>query len=159
MKATAFLFLSVLAFSAFAQELAGRVVGVTDGDTIKLLTPGNIEEKVRLAGIDAPEKAQPFGNVSKQHLSDQVFGKDVTVEWTKRDRYGRIVGKVEIDSRDACLEQVRAGLAWHYKKYQGEQSPEDQVAYAAAEDAARAGRVGLWSQSNPTQPWEWRRQK
>ena len=110
-----------------------------------------------LAGIDAPEGGQAFGNTSRQTLSDEVFGKDVTVEWYKLDRYGRMVGKVLVDGRDVCLEQVKAGLAWHYKYYQGEQSLEDRKLYADAEDEARLERRGLWVDENPVAPWKFRR--
>lgn len=143
---------------AWAAELSGRVVGVTDGDTITVLAQRNTQEKIRLSGIDAPEKAQPFGQVSKQHLADLVFDRQVVVDWAKRDRYGRIVGKVMVDGRDACLDQVISGMAWHYKKYQGEQSPEDRAAYAAGEVTARAAKAGLWSDPAPAAPWDWRRE-
>lgn len=146
-----------LSVSAGAAELAGRVVGVTDGDTITLLAPGNVQEKIRLSGIDAPEKGQPYGEASKQALSGMVFGKDVVVDWAKRDRYGRIVGKVLVGGRDANLDQVRAGLAWHFAKYASEQPPEDRASYAAAEVAARAAHVGLWVDPAPVAPWDWRK--
>ena len=84
-------------------------------------------------------------------------GKQVTVEYQKRDRYDRIVGKVLLDGMDACLEQVKAGLAWHYKKYQHEQSAEDRELYADAENKARNERLGLWRENNPIPPWEYRR--
>lgn len=111
---------------------------------------------VRLAGIDAPEKAQPFGQRSKEHLSDSVFGKQVKVVGNKTDKYGRTVGKIMVNGFDANLEQVRSGFAWHYKEYAREQSAEDRTTYAAAEVAARAKRIGLWYDSVPTPPWEWR---
>ena len=95
---------------------------------------------VRLAGIDAPEKAQPFGQRSKEHLSDSVFGKQVEVVGNKTDKYGRTVGKIMVNGFDANLEQVRSGFAWHYKEYAREQSAEDRTTYAAAEVAARAKR-------------------
>ncbi len=84
-------------------------------------------------------------------------GKQVTIEYQKRDRYGRIVGKVWVNGVDACLEQLKAGFAWHYKKYQHEQSPEDQRLYAEAENKARDARLGLWRENNPNPPWEFRR--
>ncbi len=86
-----------------------------------------------------------------------VAGQQVTVEYQRRDRYGRIVGKVLLDGIDACLEQVKAGFAWHYKKYQHEQSPEDRQRYAVAEIRARDERLGLWRENNPNAPWEFRR--
>ena len=86
-----------------------------------------------------------------------VAGQQVTVEYQRRDRYGRIVGKVLLDGIDACLEQVKAGFAWHYKKYQHEQSLEDRQRYAVAEIRARDERLGLWRENNPNAPWEFRR--
>lgn len=141
----------------FAEIRSGRVVGVVDGDTVDLLTAEHEQVRIRLAGIDAPEKAQPFGQRSKQKMSDLVFGKDAQVEFTKRDRYGRIIGKVLVNGRDASLGLLDAGLAWHYKKYAGEQSASDRATYASAEDTAKASRVGLWRDELPTAPWDWRR--
>ena len=112
--------------------------------------------KVRLAGIDAPEKAQPFGSVSKNHLSDRVFGRLVTVEWTKKDKYGRVIGRVIADGEDVCLNQIRSGLAWHYKHYANEQPADQRTAYAAAEERARLEKAGLWGQPNQIPPWEFR---
>jgi endonuclease YncB( thermonuclease family) len=139
-----------------AADLHGKVVGVADGDTVTVLDAEKLQHKIRLAGIDAPEQAQAFGQASKKNLSDMVYGKQVKVNWDKRDRYGRIIGKVSIDQVDVCLEQVRRGMAWHYKQYQREQSPADRQAYAAAEDLARANRVGLWHDTNPVAPWDFR---
>jgi endonuclease YncB( thermonuclease family) len=136
--------------------LTGQVVGVTDGDTITVLAAGNVQERIRLASIDAPEKKQPFGQVSKRSLSNLVYDRPVTIEWRKRDRYRRIVGQVFVGGRDVGMEQVRTGMAWHYRKYQGEQAPEDRERYAAAEDAAKAARRGLWRDTDPMPPWDWR---
>ncbi len=151
--------LVLLVFGSLCQAdtLLARVVGVTDGDTVTVLDAGNREEKIRVGGIDAPEKRQAFGEKSKQSLASLVFGKDVRIEWKKRDRYGRIVGQVIVEpSVDAGLAQLRSGLAWHYKKYEGEQSPEDRLSYAKAEDEARASKTGLWSDTAPVPPWEFR---
>lgn len=101
---------------ASADVLDGRVVGVTDGDTVTVIDAAKTEYKIRVAGIDAPEKAMPWGQKSKQAMSDRVYGRDVRVDWSKRDRYGRIVGKVIVDGKDAGLALVGEGLAWHYKK-------------------------------------------
>ena len=109
--------------------------------------------------LDSQEKKQAFGQVSKQHLSNQVFDKTVTIETTKRDRYQREVGKVIVNGRDANLGQIEAGLAWHYKQYAGEQSPADRQSYAAAEVAAQQARKGLWQDANPVPPWDFRHQK
>ena len=150
--------LAVLLFLTTAQAgtLAGLVVGVTDGDTITMLDDQRTQHKIRLAGIDAPEKAQAFGQRSKEHLSSLVFGRRVLIETEKQDRYRRTVGKVVIDGRDANLAMVVAGMAWHYKKYQGEQSPSDRLLYADAEQGAREVGRGLWTDAAPTAPWDFR---
>ncbi len=120
-------------------------------------TPTIKKHKIRLAGIDAPERKQAYGLASRKHLASIVAGKQITVEYQKRDRYGRILGKVWINDVDACLEQIKAGFAWHYKKYQHEQSLEDQRLYADAETRARDERLGLWRDKKPMPPWEHRR--
>ena len=127
-----------------------------DGDTIEVLDATKTPRRIRLEGIDAPEKAQPFSARSKQHLSDQVFGKQVEVQSNKTDKYGRTVGKVMIGGKDANLDQVRSGFAWHYKEYQKEQSASDRLAYANAETSARNKQSGLWNDPKPMPPWEWR---
>jgi endonuclease YncB( thermonuclease family) len=149
-----------LPLAAHSDTLQGHVVGVTDGDTITLLDATKAQYKIRVAGIDAPEKKQPFGQRSKESLSDLAFNKDLTIEWSKKDRYGRIVGKlINKQGRDLNLEQVKLGMAWHYKKYEKEQSPEDRRLYAAAEDVAKGKHVGLWSAPNPVPPWDYRKMK
>ena len=158
MKSLLFLVLC-LATCVHAVELRGKVVGVSDGDTVTVLDAERHQHKVRLAGIDAPEKAQAFGQASKISLSDQIFGREVAVIWDKRDRYGRIIGKISVDHLDVCLEQVRRGMAWHYKQYARDQAPDDRVTYAEAEVAARAARAGLWRDVAPVAPWEWRHKK
>ncbi len=142
---------------AYAAELSGTVVGVHDGDTVTVLDAGKIQHKIRLAGIDAPELNQPFGRVSRQHLADQVAGRIVVIEWTKRDKYQRLVGKVLLNGRDINITQIEAGLAWHYKKYASEQNPEDRQHYAHVEELASASRLGLWQDSDPVPPWEYRK--
>lgn len=141
---------------ASAETLIGNIVSVTDGDTVTVLDEQRQQHKVRLAGIDAPEKRQAFGNRSKQSLSDAVFGKTVAVEWNKMDRYGRIVGKIILDARDVNLGQVKAGLAWWYQRYSAEQSASDRQLYAHAEEGARRKRLGLWGEGEPVAPWDWR---
>ncbi len=153
--------LSTMAFllfaaSAAAETLTGRVIGVHDGDTIKVLVD-RTQHNIRFAGIDAPELHQAFGRVSRNNLATAVAGKTVSVEWHKKDRYKRLVGKVLFDGRDMNLEQVSAGMAWHYVEYQKEQSPEDRVLYASSENDARTKRIGLWRDPNPMPPWEWRK--
>ena len=125
MRITLLLALMVTHCFAQADTLTGRVVRVTDGDTIVILDSANTQHKIRLTGIDAPERKQAFGTKSKEHLSDSVAGKFVVVEYAKRDLYQRILGKVLLSDQDMNLEQIKAGLAWHYKKYQKEQPPPD----------------------------------
>ncbi len=139
--------------------LEGRVVGVSDGDTLTVLDVQKKPHKIRLLGIDAPEKAQPFGQKSKESLSHLAFQKQVQVRSSKKDRYGRTVGQVFVGNTDVCLEQVKLGMAWHYKTYQREQSPEDRVLYDRAESQAREQRIGLWQDPAPIEPSVFRRQK
>lgn len=134
-------------------------MGVADGDTITVLDNDKVQHKIRLAGIDAPENKQDFGNRSKESLSDLVFSRAVTVETEKKDRYGREVGKVLVNGVDANLEQVQRGFAWHYKAYVREQSANDQRLYDLAENEARAARRGLWRGTNPEPPWDYRQQR
>lgn len=158
----------VLAAPTRAAELRGKVVGVADGDTITVLDAARTAHKVRLAGIDAPESGQPSGPRAKQNLSALAFGKRVIVVWRKRDRYGRPIGQVRLLGAGACggpqlacledvgLAQIESGLAWHYKRFQNEQSVEDRGRYARAEHEARARREGLWKDADPVPPWEYR---
>jgi len=154
--AASFLAASAFCAAALAHTLEGRVVGVSDGDTVTLLDGVNAQHRIRLAGIDAPEKAQAYGDASKRHLSRLVFGESVRVEYAKHDRYGRIVGKILKNGRDASLEQLRAGFAWHYKQYQREQSRADRGAYAESEREAQQAHAGLWRDPDPVAPWAWR---
>lgn len=144
------------ALHAQAETFTGRVIGVADGDTLTVLDERRQQHKIRLAGIDAPEKRQPFGGRSKQNLAAMAFNKNVVVEWNKRDRYGRTVGKVMVNGVDANLEQINAGMAWWYRDYAKEQSPEDRRQYEQAEAKAQMSRTGLWSDKNPVPPWDFR---
>lgn len=137
--------------SQSSSSIMGRVVGVADGDTITILNAQNTSFKIRLSSIDAPEKAQDFGQKSKQSLSDLVYGQDVTVSVVDTDRYGRTVGIVFLDNTNINAEQVRRGMAWVYTKYNKDRS------LVGIESQARQSRIGLWSQPNPTPPWEYRR--
>ena len=136
--------------------IEGKVIRVSDGDTIAVLDKDNKQHKIRFQGIDAPESKQAYGQAAKENLSRLVFGKQVTVVWEKVDKYRRTVGKVLLDGKDVNIEQLKAGLAWHYKKYADEQPPEDRITYAKAEEEARAARLGLWQDPNPTPPGDWR---
>jgi endonuclease YncB( thermonuclease family) len=143
--------------NVWSAELKGEVVSIADGDTLTVLDTNKRQYKVRLAGIDAPEKKQPFGDRSRRNLASLLFRSQIAVEWTKRDRYGRLVGVVRVGGTDAGLQQIRAGMAWHYKTYQREQSRLERAAYADAEVQARQTRAGLWGDSNPQPPWDFRR--
>ena len=149
-----------LTLSTFANAdlLTGRVVKVTDGDTITILDSTNTQHKIRLSGIDAPERKQAFGGKSREALASSVAGKQVTIDWNKRDKYQRIVGKVLVNGKDANLQQLRNGLAWHYKKYENEQDVEDRSTYANAEYEAQSDKAGLWQDKQPLAPWDWRKQ-
>ena len=145
------------ALSAHAEVIAGRVVKVADGDTITVLDLANTLHKIRLAGIDAPEKKQAFGNASRLSLAQLVAGQAVRVETDKVDRYGRSVGVVLVSGVDVNRTQLERGMAWWYRAYAREQSPADQAAYSRAEDDARSARRGLWVDKEPIAPWDWRR--
>ena len=121
-----------------ADTHTGKVVKVVDGDTVYVLDATETQHKIRLAGIDAPERKQPYGRKSKDYLLQFVAGEVVEVEWNKWDRYKRVVGKISYDGRDVNLAMVRAGLAWWYRKYAREQSLADRGLYEAAEDRARS---------------------
>lgn len=137
-------------FTSFQSDLEGRVVAIADGDTFTLLKEGNMQVKIRLHGIDAPEKAQDFGKRAKQELSGLIFGKHVRVVDMGRDRYGRTIGMVFVDELNINEEMLKRGMAWHYLKYDKAERWDE------LERAARAARVGLWSQPGAMAPWEWR---
>jgi len=149
MKLIALLF-CLATVAAHAADINGRVVGVVDGDTLTVLDSNKGLKKIRLHQIDAPEKKQDYGQRSKQSLSELAYGMQVSVEVFDTDKYGRTVGKVWVNGKDANLEQVKRGMAWVYAKYAND------AAYFAAERAAKNGRIGLWNQPNPTPPWVFR---
>ncbi len=142
---------SLLSFQAIT-TINGKIVGVTDGDTVKLLTADFTEIKVRLEGIDCPEKNQAFGQKAKQYASDLCFGKQVTLQKTGVDRYGRTLGYIILpDGRNLNKEMLKGGYAWHYKKYN--QSKE----FADLEEQATKAKRGLWADPNPIAPWDFRK--
>jgi endonuclease YncB( thermonuclease family) len=145
--------------ASHAAVLQGRVVKVVDGDTITVLDESHVQHKIRLSGIDAPEKKQAFGWRSKHTLGLLVFGRQVLVQTTKKDKYGRWVGKVLLDNSDVNLAQLEAGMAWHYKKYENEQSGADRLDYAAAQIMAQVQRRGLWQDPKPLAPWDFRQKR
>ena len=145
--------------SAAAVEWVGTVVGIADGDTLTLLDAGKNTHRIRIDGIDAPERTQPYGQRARQSLADLAHGRSARAECPKSDRYGRAVCRVLVDGVDVGLEQVRRGLAWHYVKYAHEQSAQARLDYSRAEEEARISRSGLWTVAAPTPPWDYRREQ
>ena len=136
-----------------SQALTCRVIGVSDGDTITALCQDFERLKVRLAEIDAPEKAQAFGTASKQSLAGLCFGRDAEIIPIDTDRYGRTVARVRCDGVNANAAQVRQGMAWVYEKY-----ARDRVLYQL-QDEARTARRGLWADDSAKPPWQWRKDR
>src|SRR5262247_3498431 len=139
---------------AVAEDFTGRVVGISDGDTITVMHQGR-GERIRLHGIDAPERGQPFSNRAKQFVSDLCYHKEVKVEVKGQNRYQRTIAEVILpDGRILNYEIVRAGLAWWFKRY----APKDPT-LEGLEFQARQAQRGLWSDRDPVPPWEFRRNK
>lgn len=154
----AFLFLlssGALHAAERGDEISGRVVSVSDGDTLKILTVDKREVRIRLSEIDAPEKDQPYGNNAKQAMSKLVFGKVVTAKVVDTDRYGRIVAWVYLGDLNINKEMIRQGMAWAYRQYLSDKS------LLSLEEAAQNQKVGLWSlqEDQRMAPWEWRHDK
>lgn len=140
---------------AHAETLTGRVIAVADGDTLTILATRQ-QYKIRLAGIDAPEKKQDFGQRAKTNLLTLAFGQSASADCRKRDRYQRQICVVSVAGKDVGLAQIRSGLAWWYKRYAREQTPNERLNYEQAEFIAQTHRLGLWSNNNPVPPWDWR---
>ena len=143
----------VTSIATAGESLTGRVVAISDGDTLTLLTAAKEQVKVRLAEIDTPESKQPYGTRARQALSDMAFGKDARVEVQDRDRYGRTVGRVFVGATDVNATLVQQGAAWVYRQYSRDPR------LLALEAEAKAARRGLWAlpESERIPPWEWRR--
>jgi endonuclease YncB( thermonuclease family) len=156
------------------QELVGKVVGISDGDTITVLDAANKQHTVRLYPIDAPETSchspvgtsydnncvehtQPFGKTSKKSLSDLIYSKQVHVKLREGDSYGREIGTVYVDDMDSSLEQIKAGMAWFYRQYAQDMPAVKYAVYDAAENYAKSNKLGLWGDENPVSPWDYRR--
>ncbi|MBP6978869.1 MAG: thermonuclease family protein [Bacteroidales bacterium] len=134
-------------------SLTGRIISVIDGDTYDLLVEGNGTVRVRMQGIDAPERDMPFYRTSRSYLSQLCFGKKVTVKVTGTDRGGRTLGFTYLDDgRELCQEMVRAGYAWHFKRYSSDRE------LSALEKEARSAHRGLWADTDPQPPWEYRKE-
>ena len=132
------------------QLITAKCIGISDGDTIKVLV-GNEQVRIRLEGIDCPERGQPFGNNAKQLVGELCHNREIGYVENDRDRWGRVIATVYVDGNDLSLALLRNGLAWHYAKYN------DDERYATAERSARARKVGLWSDGDPMPPWDWRK--
>ncbi|MCA9070602.1 MAG: thermonuclease family protein [Planctomycetaceae bacterium] len=130
------------------ETISGIVVGISDGDTLTILDADKKQHKIRLHGIDSPEKGQPFGDRAKHALSEKVFKKRILAVKTDLDRYGRTVAEVYVDDRLINQEMVSEGWAWHYVKYS------DSEALADAEEKARSKNLGLWGGQKPIPPWK-----
>lgn len=143
-------FLVAFVFAAVDHDFEGKVVSIVDGDTLTVLVD-NEQVRVRLNGIDAPEKRQAFGTQAREKLAELTFGKVVTVHNSGKDRYGRTLGTVLAGGESVNFAMVEAGLAWHYKQYS-----KDATLSRAEYDARKAGR-GLWGEKNPVPPWEFRK--
>lgn len=160
------LFVALLTLPAAAAALEGVVLHVADGDTLTIMDDALQQHRVRIAGIDAPERGQPFGRRAQETLSELTRNRRVAVEGGKTDRYRRRVGVVKVAPQDCAdcpavidvgLSLVSAGLAWHYRAFEREQKQADRSLYRQAELSARSRRAGLWTEAAPVPPWEWRR--
>lgn len=134
-------------------QLTGRVVGITDGDTFTLLDSNKNQIKIRLHGIDCPEKSQPFSNNCKKYLTELIYLKQVSIQTSGTDRYGRKLGIVMLGKLVINEKMLSAGMAWHFKQYDSRKE------WARLEEKARAQRVGLWADEDPVPPWKWRKTK
>ena len=146
----AVLFLLGTLNAAYAEEFSAKVIVVIDGDTVLILR-GNKQVKVRLAGIDAPEKMQAFGENSKQSLTELVLNKQVRVDSQAMDNYGRMVAQIKVDELNVNYEQVQRGMAWAYSRFNRSK------ALLVLQNSAMEAKRGLWAQSDPMPPKEWRK--
>ncbi len=143
--------LILLILFTLSTTFTGKVIKITDGDTIVVLTEDKKQVKIRLEGIDCPESNQDFGNKAKQAVSDLCFGKQVRIEKSGEDRYGRTLGFVFVGDINVNKELIRQGVAWRFKQYNKDEE------LAKMEQHARLKKIGLWSHPNPVAPWEFRR--
>lgn len=134
-----------------AKTLTGKIVKVTDGDTVVLLDSANTQHKIRLDGIDCPERGQPYGTKATDFVKNIAAGKRANVEWEKKDRYGRILGVLIVDNVNVNKELLRSGLAWHYKHFNTDKE------LAELEQTAKDKKLNIWSDKNPIEPYRWRK--
>lgn len=139
--------------SSQAATVSVKVVGITDGDTITVIDHTKKSYKVRLDQIDAPERHQAYGNRAKQHLSTLIYNKTVMMDWTAKDRYGRLLGTLFYQGNNINYQMVADGYAWAYTKYL-----RDKI-YLDAQKIAQSRHRGLWNDEHPIPPWDWRKRK
>lgn len=152
MKRLLFCFLLTSVYNVTLAQLAGKVIAVADGDTFTMLI-NRQSVRVRLHGVDCPEKGQDFANVAKDFLSSKIAGRIVTVKKMDMDRYRRTIGMLTVDSININEALLQNGLAWHYKHY------DNNIAWAKLEDEARKSKTNIWSLPSPIPPWEYRKTK
>ena len=155
MKKVIFIFFFLITLSnTFSQTtLTAKVVGIKDGDTVVVLDSLNNQTTLRLAEVDTPEKSQPFGTKAKQFTSDQIYLKIIKYVVTDTDRYGRSIAMIYYDEDNKYLsaEIIKAGMGWHYKRYSSSKE------LALLEDNAKKNKIGLWIDTNPIAPWDFRK--
>jgi endonuclease YncB( thermonuclease family) len=153
MRAVWVLLIAVLCHGvSWADTFVAKVIAVMDGDTVLIIRAGHKPEKVRLLNIDAPEKTQPYGLQSKQSLAELVLKRQVKIAVVAHDQYGRLLGQISLNGRSLNEEQVRRGMAWEYSGYHRNQQ------YLALQHEAQQAKRGLWRQSAPQAPWQYRKQ-
>jgi micrococcal nuclease len=150
MRIAFFLFLLLPLFCC--AQLTGKVVAIADGDSFTMLVDSK-QVKIRLHGIDCPEKGQDYYQVAKQYLSDLIFNKTVVAQKTKTDKYRRVIAIVTVGGVNVNEQLLQKGLAWHYREY------DKNLAWQKMEDMARNKKIGLWQAPNPLPPWEFRKKK
>jgi endonuclease YncB( thermonuclease family) len=164
--ANAFVIIFILNISSVRADFTAKVLQVVDGDTVYVVNKAGKKFKVRLTGIDAPEKNQPYGLASSYKLSELLLNKLVLLKSKSMngkpysvDRYKRVLAKVIFDGKDVNLSQVLSGYAWHFKRYQKQQNSLDRELYSEAELNAKKNELGLWGEKKPIAPWKWRKIK
>ena len=162
----AFVIIFTLNINYLRADFTAKVQRVVDGDTVHVIDKAGKKFKVRLTGIDAPEKNQPYGLAATYKLTEILINKLVLLKSKPNngkpytiDRYKRVLAKIILDGRDINLSQVLRGYAWHFKRYQKQQSPSDRELYSEAEIDAKKNKLGLWGEKNPIAPWKWRKIK
>lgn len=149
---------AALAREALPGLLGGVAVRVQDGDSFLVRAADGLRHRIRIEGIDAPEKGQPFADAARDHLESLVLDRPLELRVSKTDPYGRLVAQVHNGQLDVGLAMISAGLAWHFRRFAGEQPVELRRQYQQAQARAREARAGLWRQEQPMEPWAARQQ-